>query len=108
MASAAVASARSLSPDSVPITPNKDLLLDGGEVRSCGGRLVRGRGVGKMAGQKAAVFAALFEIHIHDFEGYVLRAIVAHHGRRLHLPQAHLQSQLNWRSASPMAADRRE
>ncbi len=58
-----------------------------------------------MAGQKTAVFAAFFEIHIHDFEGHFLGAIVAHHGGGLHLAEANLQAQLNGSSRSEVTAD---
>ena len=71
-----------------------NFLLDGGEVGPGGGRFVRGGGLGKVAGEEAAVFAALFEVHVHDFEGHVLSAIIAHHGGGLHLAQADLQAQL--------------
>src|SRR5215469_15806559 len=54
--------------------------------------------MGKLPGEKAPVFAALLEIHIHDFKGHVLGSIVAHHCGGFDMAHADLQPELDGRS----------
>ena len=55
----------------------------------------------------AAVLAALFEAHIHDLEGHILGAVVAHERSGLQIPHANREFQLDLRAGREMAADGR-
>src|SRR5216683_1514881 len=56
-----------------------------------GGTLIAG-GVGEISCEHSAVLAALVQVHIHDLEGHVLRAGIAHERRGLQISHANLQS----------------
>ena len=68
-------------------------------------RLGYGRGAVRLViGEEAAVFAALVEAHIDDFEGHVLGAVVAHEGGGLNVAKAELQPELNMRPRGEVTA----
>src|SRR5260370_3215024 len=55
-----------------------------------GGALIFGS-ASDVSSQHAAIFAALVKVHVHNFEGHILRAGVAHERRSLQIPHANLQ-----------------
>src|SRR6266852_1242412 len=69
-----------------------------------GGALIAG-GVGEIPRQQTPVLAALVQVHIHDLEGHVLRAVIADQRGGLQVPHADRQLQLHLRSWREVAAD---
>src|ERR1700730_5980593 len=64
-----------------------------------------GSDAGELAGKQAAVFRALIEIHVHDFEGHVLSAVIAHQCRGVQAAKAKLELQLHLRAGREMPVD---
>src|SRR5260370_30738100 len=71
-----------------------------------GGALIAGS-IGEIVGQQTPVLASLFETHVHDFEGHVLGAVVAHQRSGLQVPHADRQLQLHLRARREVSADGR-
>jgi hypothetical protein len=55
--------------------------------------------------KQAAVFAALVEAHVYDFEGHVLGAVVAHEGSGQDVAKAELKLELHMRPRGEVTAD---
>src|SRR6267154_6562407 len=67
------------------------------------------RGPGRLQAtrEKPPVLAAFLQVHVHDLEGHVLRAVIAHERGGLQVTHADLQLQLHLRSRGEVPADGR-